>query len=657
MNIFRKKKFIPIKTYEKKAKNKNHYKNNAIKKTNSQILYEHRNNNEIIDNMDIDNSIQTKSLKNSTSEDPLYLEQKNYDIESSKNYKNISRSKDNTSSIKGNISSNNFYNNDELLNYRNSSDNSVKKLNLNKIQSISKTNKPYIYLNKNSSNQSFNKNSNVSISSNISESNSNFNDLNFLKHEAHNKKGLIYNYNQINNHIKNNNKQRNKKNQKEYKSQSYSKYFDLIKKGKTDKSNFNNIDNDTASTNDFTKLKSKYLELKNVHDLTLSKLKKEKKKNQKQKEEIEFMINNIKSGGKKENNLEEMNEIIKKLKEENDMFRQELVLSQALINSLQSELKNKNIHNNGNTIEEITESGKNDDLKLNRFNKNKSNDVNDLIKEINELNYSLNKKNEIIDSVLIENKKLRKQLKYNNNINPDTTNNFNKKLDDLIYDDAIDLINKYSQYRNSNMDDYSNLILTEQFFNELEKIKKEIESIKNQNNTELMIEYYISLIRLISNEFDKLLLYNNNYWKEKYLKKFKNTDDNNNINKNIELNFNKEKHDLMDLCLLSSSFMKGLPKDLLLEGINLIKNLENLYKEKNRIKDSNETEKDNINDLIARQEKQLDNIKKKLSYNQFNQSNYNHYLSNSNSTGNIKNILGLTYMTNYYNNINNNENL
>ena len=668
MNIFRKKKFIPIKTYEKKAKNKNHYKNNSIKRTNSQILYEHINNNEIIDNMDINNSIQTKSLKNSTSEDPLYLEQKNYDIESSKNFKNISRSKDNTSSIKGNISSNNFYNNnDELLNYKNSSDNSVKKLNLNKIPSISKTNKHYIYLNKSSSNQSVNKNNNVSISknseqssqSNISESNSNFNDLNIFKHEALNKKGLIYNYNQMNNYIKNNNKQRNKKNAKEYKSQSYSKYFDLIKKAKINKSNMNNIDdNETSSTNEFTKLKSKYLELKNVHDLTLSKLKKEKKKNQKQKEEIEFIINNIKSGEKKENNIEEMNEAIKKLKEENDMFRQELVLSQALINSLQSELKNKNINNSNhdNTIEEITENGKNDNFKLNQFNKKKSNDINNLIKEINELNYSLNKKNEIIDSVLIENKKLRKQLKYNNNIYPDNNNNFNNNIYDLLYDDAMDLINKYSQYRNSNMDDYSNLILTEQFFNELEKLKKEIENIKKQNNTEIMIEYYISLIRLISNEFDKLLLYNNNFWKEKYLKKFKNTDDNNNINKNIELHFNKQKHDLMDLCLLSSAFLNGLPKDLILDGINLIKNLENLYKEKNRIKDSGQTEKDNINDLIMRQEKQLDNIKKKLSYNQFNQSNYNHYLSNSNSTNNIKNILGLTYMTNYYNNINNNDN-
>ena len=107
----------------------------------------------------------------------------------------------------------------------------------------------------------------------------------------------------------------------------------------------------------------------------------------------------------------------------------------------------------------------------------------------------------------------------------------------------------------------------------------------------------------------------------------------------------------MDLCLLSSSYIKGYPKDLVLEGINLIKNLEILYKERNNIEDSDEAKKEKINDLIMRQENQLDNIKRKLSY---NQSNYNRYLSNSNSTSNIQNILGLTYMTNYYSNNNNN---
>ena len=51
-----------------------------------------------------------------------------------------------------------------------------------------------------------------------------------------------------------------------------------------------------------------------------------------------------------------------------------------------------------------------------------------------------------------------------------------------------------------------------------------------------------------------------------------------------------------------------------------------------------------------RQEKQLDNIKRKLSFTQYNQNNYDNYLRNSNSMSNFKNVLGLTYMTNYYNN-------
>ena len=655
MNIFRKK-FIPINTYDKKTNNRNHHKKNSInKRTNSQILFEHRNNNEIIDNMDIDNTIQTRSIKYSASEDPLYLEQKNYDIESSKYMKNISKSKDNTSSMNENT-------NNKVYNFL---DNSVHKLNLNKKLINSKKNNSYNYLNKSSSNQSGNKDSNSlnsknieqSSNSNISNNISNYNELNLLNHESQNKKGLIYNYNQMNNYIKNNNKLKNKKSNKDHKSKSYSKYFDLIKNCKNKESKnleINNLkNNDTSSTNEFTKLKSKYLELKNLHDLTLSKLKKEKKKNKIQKEEIELMINSIKSEEMKGNTLEEMNEVINKLKEENATFRQELVLSQALINSLQSEIKsnykNRNIINNGNanTLEDNSETDKNANFKPNKFNRKNYNDISDLIKEINELNHALNKKNLIIDSVLIENKKLRNQLKSNNS---DIYSNDNK-LSDIIYKDAIELINKYSQYRNSNMDDFNNLILTEKFFDELEKLKKDIEGIKYKKNIEQMVEYYISLIKLISNEFDKLLLYNNNYWKEKYLNKYKSIDENN-INKSLEFNFNKEKHHLMDLCLLSSSYIKGLPKDLLLEGINLIKNLENLYKEKNRIKNSNKTEKDNINDLIMRQEKQLDNIKRKLSNNLYNQSNSNsnHYLRNFNSASNIKNILGLTYMTNYYNN-------
>lgn len=162
-----------------------------------------------------------------------------------------------------------------------------------------------------------------------------------------------------------------------------------------------------------------------------------------------------------------------------------------------------------------------------------------------------------------------------------------------------------------------------------------------------MIDNFISLINLISNEFDKLLLYNNNFWKEKYLNKYKTIDNNDIKDKKIQIYFDKVKNNLMDLCLLSSSYLKDSTKDLFLEGINLIKNLDNLYKEKNMTKYQN-----NLNELIMNEEKKLDNIKKKLAYNQYDvNNNYHHlYHYNSNSVNDVKNVLGLTYMTNYYSN-------
>ena len=171
-----------------------------------------------------------------------------------------------------------------------------------------------------------------------------------------------------------------------------------------------------------------------------------------------------------------------------------------------------------------------------------------------------------------------------------------------------------------------------------------------------MIDNFISLINLISNEFVKLLLYNNNFWKEKYLNKYKTIDNNDIKDKKIQIYFDKVKNNLMDLCLLSivynfilydSSYLKDSTKDLFLEGINLIKNLDNLYKEKNMTKYQN-----NLNELLMNEEKKLDDIKRKLAYNQYDvNNNYHHlYHYNSNSVNDVKNVLGLTYMTNYYSN-------
>ena len=131
------------------------------------------------------------------------------------------------------------------------------------------------------------------------------------------------------------------------------------------------------------------------------------------------------------------------------------------------------------------------------------------------------------------------------------------------------------------------------------------------------------------------------------MNKYKTIDNNDIKDKKIQIYFNKVKNNLMDLCLLSSSYLKDSTKDLFLEGINLIKNLDNLYKEKNMTKYQN-----NLNELIMNEEKKLDNIKRKLAYNQYDvNNNYHHlYHYNSNSVNDVKNVVGLTYMTNYYSN-------
>ena len=673
MNIFRKK-FIPIQTNENKFKNKNRKNNNSlIKLTNSQIIYQNNNNSEIYENINMDNTIPTKSIKNTTIDDALYLEQNNYDNESSKNNKDNQNINYESSSKNASIrNKKNLIDHNDLMKYKILYDNETKKSRNNSNENLSnkkysKLSYSYSYLNKSSSNQSRNKNPNTidfrnmeqKTNSKMSKSINNFNEENNLK----NKKRLIYNY-QMSKLINEKEKQNNRSIIGKFKSQSYSKYRELMKKGRNKNLNNLNINiknnDETSSANDFTKLKYKYLELKNMHDLTLSKLKKEENKNKRQKEDIELIINNIKSNSKNEGDIDEMNEIIHKLKEENETFRQELVLSQALINSLKSELKHNSKfnlikNNNFNKNDDISINDKTDNFELNKIH---TNDINELINKINELNNALTKKNKILDSVLIENKKLRHKLKYySNDISKKSKKNSENKNSDLIYQEAINLIDKYSQYRKSSIDDFNNLILNENFFIELEKMKEEIEKIKqNNNNKERLIENYISIIKLVSNEFDKLLLYNNNYWKEKYLNKNKTLDNKDIIDKNLEINFNKVKHNLMDLCILSSSYLNGSTKNLLLEGINLIRSLENLYKEKDRIKVINNIITDkNLDDLIIREENQLDNIKKKLENNRYDNSNtnyHNHYLGNSNSVSNFKNFSGLTYMTNYYNNIN-----
>ena len=137
MNIFRKK-FIPINTNEKRFKNKRHkIHNSLIKRTNSQIISQHNNNEEIYENLNIDNTFPTKSIKNTTTDEGIYLEQQNFDNESAQNEKysykiNYASSSNNACSS----NKNNKINNDNFKKYRIFYNNPIKKPNFDSDENI-----------------------------------------------------------------------------------------------------------------------------------------------------------------------------------------------------------------------------------------------------------------------------------------------------------------------------------------------------------------------------------------------------------------------------------------------------------------------------------------------------------------------------------------
>lgn len=689
-NAFQKK-YIPSTTHARRIRNNNANSNSYLKRTNSQIISNHNN------IMDETNSIKTKSLKHTSSDDALYDEQIKYDMDSKhliamknntpSNEENDSVQEDNSNSVPKKI--------EELLKFKNLCENAIREL--ENFKSNSKLNKTLSDKNNIKNDKSSNSNKSKESNSAISDNICNFNDIdNNLN--TNNKKNISINFDFF--------KNKNGRKSNKFKDPKLSKYFKILRRD-------NLLNNShTVSTNDFTKLKTKYIELKNEHDLTLSKLEKEKNKNQQQKEEIELLRNSIKYNSLNNNNFksndDEANNIIQSLREQNDTFRKELVLSQAMINSLKSELENKNdknqLKNNNrkrisknNLYDDYIKNVNNDEHEENigTYNNNKFVNYNNnedsinipknimkydqLINKIEELNYSLNKKNEILNSILIENNKLRNELKsnkinssqktikrtnsVNNKRNKNNKNLISKQANslyefvdkikymfDLLYQDSLCLLNKYEQYKYSNIDKFNNLILTEQFFNQLQNLKDKIYQYKDIRKFEVnnnYIQYYMELTKLITNEFDKLLLYINSLTNEKYFNEYENEIEDININnyyKNIHLNFEKEKNNLIDLCLLSTKYIEGNPKELILEGLNLIKILGNLYEERTRLNDN-----ENLNNnkmLIIRQEEQLEDIKNKLAID--NNINKFYFDYNREDVGN-KNF-GLTYTTNYYTN-------
>ena len=316
--------------------------------------------------------------------------------------------------------------------------------------------------------------------------------------------------------------------------------------------------NSTYTTTEYTKMKTQYNEIKEQNSLLLKQI------------------------NKKENE----NEKIKELTQQVQTFREELVLSQALVNSLKAELENMSKNKNN-------------------FNTNESVFDNEKIK------MTLKKNNMLLSNILQENNELRKKANnYSTNNNNDFLNN------DLL----INLQNNLSAYENKfdYFNDYINNIKNKIsiIFNDLKNIVNE-----NEKNENFLKDLKIEINNLNSIDRYNLDSIDDEKCLESYmnlvkflLNNFKNSNDKKIINKQDNI-FNKTKNQIIDLqniIKLKEDIQKsnkGGLKRLISDALNIIINLSNLYK----IQNTKSENRNNINEKIIKMENEFDYIKKIIS--------------------------------------------
>ena len=325
----------------------------------------------------------------------------------------------------------------------------------------------------------------------------------------------------------------------------YSKYLNLLNDFK-----YLNNNNNEKTVN---KMKNKYNSLLEENKNLKSKLKSKNKiiKNQ-QKE-----ITDIKKW--KTKNDEEEKDLIKNLREQTETFRKDLVLSQAMVNSLKAEIEDLKKANNSNKIKNANKKNRNnnkDDYIFDKYNFTFNNNNNQSphmpstnnLEKINKTNYfnndylsndliiSQNNKNKLLAKVLQENNLLRNKLKKfdsflpnfidvcdENDIEEINKENLIKKYEEKfkyfslyikkikmlineIFRDIPITLNKYLNKNNS---------LSEKFILGLYDLRKEYYTIKKIDEFNLditedekCIKIYMNLIKLLNKELE--LFTNNN---------------------------------------------------------------------------------------------------------------------------------------------------
>ena len=473
----------------------------------------------------------------------------------------------------------------------------------------------------------------------------------------------------------------------------YNKYIKLF-------NDFKKINNNTNNVFEVNKLKNKIYKLETEYDNMKEKFQKEKDIN----EELLLKINNLQKKYDEDFNGKDN---VEQLKIQNDVFRKDLVLSQALINSLKSEIEvlNKNqikkkkrsnsytkIRNNNssdNCIFSYNNKKYNNNLKnyindnniFKTLNDNKdNNDKTLLIDENNFLKQTLCGKNLLISNILEENNKLNNLLKYNS-ISNDLNNNLkiindsDKKTNSSTIPQKID--NDMEKMR-KNLNEYENKFI---YFNDyITNLKKEINKLyqsiiqtinnfetennkkndNNSNNKEFLLETFYKEIENIKEQLNRV---NIDFYDLDYSKDIKFIDLYMQFNKIIYQEINnilliyknnnfinkKELNSIIDLFELSKALMKDESlKNTLTDILNITLNINNLYKQKYfNFKNNNYLyeENNNLDRILINQEKELEKIKKYL-FDINTNSRKTYYIINNYNNNNLSGFSNKTYNNN-----------
>ena len=285
----------------------------------------------------------------------------------------------------------------------------------------------------------------------------------------------------------------------------YSKYLNLL-------NDFKYLNSNDKNEKSSTKLQNKYNSLLEENKNLKSKLKTKNKIIKNQNKEISE-LKKLYSQKQKIESKESDKKIIKELQEQCDTFRKDLVLSQAMVNSLKTEIE---VLKNADTISNIKNANKGNK------SKNKNNSIFDKYSFTFNNNYnqsaSISPKNNLEKSMNINTNSFND---YSNKELINSLNNKNKLLTKVLQENNIlrNKLKKFDSFLPNFIDIYDN--------NELEEINKEQSKenlIKKYEEKFKYFSFYVKRIKIIINDIFKDIpntlnkyLNKNNNFSEKFI--------------------------------------------------------------------------------------------------------------------------------------------